>query len=117
MDGHAIEVWVADTPAKRQQGLQHATPEQLAPTAGGAPRGMLFVFPADIQPSFWMANTFVALDLAGVREDGTISEILALAPLDATAVPMSEPIRLALEVPAGTLDALGAEVGDLVERP
>lgn len=116
-DGNAIAAWIADTESLHARGLMQATPEQLAPLGDGTPRGMLFVFAADFVPSFWMRDTYVALDLAYIRADGTIAEIHALAPLDETPVPASEPVRMALEVPAGTLDDLGVGVGDLVLRP
>lgn len=117
VDGHAVAAWIADTPALQSQGLMNATPEQLAPLGDGTPRGMLFVFATDLMPSFWMRDTYVALDLAYIRSDGTIAEIHALAPLDETPVPAGEPVRMALEVPAGTLATLGVDVGDLVLRP
>lgn len=116
-DGNAIAAWIADTPALQAQGLMNATPEQLAPLGDGTPRGMLFVFATDLVPSFWMRDTYVPLDLAYIRSDGTIAEIHALAPLDETLVPAGEPVRMALEVPAGTLSTLGVGVGDLVLRP
>jgi uncharacterized membrane protein (UPF0127 family) len=116
-DGVPIQAWIADTPSLQAQGLQEATAGQVAPLPDGTTRGMLFVFVADLVPSFWMRNTYVPLDLAYIRADGTIAEIHALAPLDETPVPSSEPVRMALEVPAGTLGQLGIGVGDLVQRP
>ena len=78
---------------------------------------MLFVFPNPAFLSFWMRNTFVPLDLAYIRADGTIAEIHSLTPLDETNVVASEPVQFVLEVNAGVLAAMGIGVGDPVLLP
>ena len=65
--GASFEVWLAETPAQRMQGLMGATAEQLAPLPDGTPRGMLFVFPSEQPVSFVMRATPVPLDLAHFR--------------------------------------------------
>lgn len=115
--GVPYEVWVASTPAQRLQGLMGATPEQLAPLPDGTERGMLFVFPAEATVSFWMRDTFVPLDLAYAKADGTVVELLALVPLDETLRTSAQPVQLALEVNAGSFARNGIDVGAVIERP
>ena len=117
IDGHTFEVWLAETQTERAQGLKGITEEELAPLPDGTARGMLFVWPHDTRPSFWMRDTITALDLAYIQHDGLITEIHALEPLDETRVPASTPIRYALEVRQGTLAAKGITAGDVVLLP
>ena len=109
-----LEVWLAETPAQQERGLMFATAEQLAPLPDGTLRGMLFVFPADVIVAFMMRDTFVPLDLAFVRADGTVAEIHPRAPLDLSLQVSGEPVRYALEVTQGLLAARGVGVGDLL---
>src|SRR5262245_24956186 len=85
--GVEFEVYVATTTAQHAQGLMNATEEQLEPLLDGTPRGMLFVFATEATRSFWMRDTYVPLDLAYARDDGSIIEIHAMEPLDETPVP------------------------------
>ena len=112
-----FRVWIADSDAARARGLMDATDEDLAPTADGAVRGMLFVFPVPEMVSFWMRGTEVALDLAYIDETGRIVEVLAMTPLDETPRPSPVPVSYALEVRAGTLADLGLGVGDVLTTP
>src|SRR5437879_10662025 len=72
--GAAVEVSleVAATPAERERGLMYRTS-----LAEG--RGMLFVFDADGNQSFWMKNTLIPLDLLFIARDGTVVGIHANA--------------------------------------
>jgi uncharacterized membrane protein (UPF0127 family) len=117
LDGVAFFCWLAETPAQRAQGLMFATEAQLAPLADGTPRGMLFVFPSPDNVAFFMRDTFVPLDLAYVRADGTVAEVHELEPLDETPVPSGEPVLYALEVYRGTLAANGVGVGSTLVIP
>ena len=117
VQGIEFEVWVADTPIDRERGLQFARADQLAPLPDGTPRGMLFVFPAELFLNFWMKDTFIPLDLAYIRDGGTISEIHAMRPHDETIVMSQEPVRYGLEVRAGLFAALGIGPGDVAVIP
>jgi len=110
-------VWIADTPATQANGLMDAVERDLDPLPDGTLRGMLFVFPTTRVLSFWMRDTEVALDLAYLDESGRVIEVHSLVPLDETLVPSSVPVRYALELRAGTLQAEGLGVGDTLELP
>jgi uncharacterized protein len=112
--GVEFEVYLATTFAQQSQGLMNATEEQLEPLPDGTPRGMLFVFAGEATRSFWMRDTYVALDLAYATADGTIVEVHDLMPLDETPVTSGEPVQYALEAPAGTFAAEGIAVGSVI---
>jgi len=117
VQGVEFEVWVATTLAQHTQGLMNATEGQLEPLPDGTPRGMLFVFASEATRSFWMRDTYVALDLAYATADGTIVEVHDLVPLDETLVVSGEPVQYALEAPAGTFAAEGIAVGSVIIVP
>ena len=117
INGNDFLVWLAQTQLQQQTGLMFATADQLAPLPNGTERGMLFVFQNPAFLSFFMRNTFIPLDLAYIRADGTIAEIFSLIPLDETSVVSGEPVQFALEVNAGVLAALGIGIGDQVLLP
>jgi len=112
--------WVADTPDERERGLMFVTEEELSPppaSSGAKRRGMLFVFPRDTTVGFWMRHTITPLDVAYIRADGIIDSIRTMEPLDENTYPPDGPYRFALEVRAGTFDALGLRAGDRAELP
>ncbi len=65
-DGKRITVDVVDTPDEREKGLMFRT--KLAKDYG-----MLFVFPAESQMTFWMKNTLVPLDIVFIGADKKIT--------------------------------------------
>ena len=83
----------------------------------GPDEAMLFVFDRDANLAFWMKNTYVDLDLAYIRSDGTVLQVERMKAFTPEAVFSREPARLALEVPAGWFAAHGIEVGAKVEIP
>jgi uncharacterized membrane protein (UPF0127 family) len=108
---HAFRVWVADTPARREQGLMWV---RSLP----ADRGMLFVFDAPQPASFWMKNTYVALDLLFVAPDGRIVRVAENAQPESTALIDSMGIVLGvLELRGGTARRLGIAAGDRLLHP
>lgn len=77
--------------------------------------GMLFVFD-DSQPrSFWMANTYVALDVAYMDPSYRIVDIIAMEPLVTDSYPSDAPAMFALEVRQGWFEEHGIGVGDQAE--
>ena len=109
--GGAVEVSleVAATPAERERGLMYR--RSLAEG-----RGMLFVFDADGNQSFWMKNTLIPLDLLFIARDGTVVGIHANAtPLSTADIAVGKPSRYVLEVPGGWAARHGISAGARVE--
>ena len=117
--GARFELWVVDTPDKRERGLMFITAEQMAPLPDGTHRGMLFVFEHQQHQNFWMKNTIIPLDVAYIATDGTVVATHTMAPLDERSAhyPSGAPARYALEVNANLLAELGLRKGDRVEIP
>jgi uncharacterized membrane protein (UPF0127 family) len=83
----------------------------------GPDEAMLFVSDRDTNLAFWMKNTYVDLDLAYIRSDGTVLQIERMKAFNPEAVFSREPARFALEVPAGWFAAHGIVVDAKVEIP
>jgi len=112
-----IRVDVARTPEQRARGLGGR--ESLAPDAG-----MAFLFDEPGRPAFWMAGMYFDIDIVWIRGSRVVdlSERLPHPPpeLDPRTAGLPEyrsrePVDLALEVPAGTVQARGWARGDRVE--
>ena len=98
----------ADTKVLRQQGLMHR--ESMCEQCG-----MLFKYDRVRQASMWMKNTFIALDIAFIKGDGTIAEIKQLMPQDLTSVKSSNSVLYALEMNQGWFKKNKVQAGDKVE--
>lgn len=108
---HSFSVEIADTEAKRADGLMFRT--QMAPD-----HGMLFDFKREQPVWFWMKNTYLPLDMIFVKPDGTILSIAEnTTPLSEATVPSGGPVRFVFEVVAGTVKRLGIAPGDKVVHP
>jgi hypothetical protein len=108
---HVFSVEVVDNDADRAKGLmfRKELPEG---------KGMLFDFQKDQNVSFWMENTYIPLDMLFIRGDGRILSIAEnTEPLSTTIIPSGGPVRLVLEVIAGTARKLGIAPGDKVASP
>jgi len=110
VDGHPIEVEVVRTPEARARGLS------------GRPslprgRGMLFLFDHADRHGFWMPDMHFDIDIVWIR-DGRIVDLARNVPHEVEGpLPLyrpREPAKVVLEVPAGTADELGWEIGDPV---
>ena len=101
-------VEVADTVARRTQGLQNR--RTLAPNAG-----MLFDFQTPQMVSMWMKDTYLPLDMIFVAADGVILNIAektvphSLVPIGSIGKALA-----VLEVNAGTARRLGIRPGDRI---
>jgi uncharacterized membrane protein (UPF0127 family) len=107
--GEAVfQVEVADTPAKRELGLQYRT--ELA-----ADRGMIFLFPAPSVLSFWMKNTPIPLDMIFIGSDrkivGIVEQTVPFS-LDSRSVPAAS--QFVLEINGGLAARLGIKPGSAV---
>ena len=103
VDGREMTVAVAETPAKRSQGLMGVT------DLGGLD-GMLFVFGADSEVGFWMKNTLIPPDIVFFTANGRFVDSLTMAPCTEEPCPTYRPsgaYRYALEAPAGDLAFVG----------
>ncbi|MEQ8763090.1 MAG: DUF192 domain-containing protein [Planctomycetota bacterium] len=111
MASGTLWVEVAATPDQRRKGLMGR--ESLP-----SDQGMLFLYAEPDWRSFWMKSTYIPLDLAYLRSDGTIIEILALEPDDGSVRhPSSEPAHYVLETNAGWFEQHGVVAGQRVALP
>ena len=82
----------------------------------GKDRGMLFIFQESKKHSFWMKDTFIALDLVWIDGDKRIVTIIPnILPCKTEKCPVYSPSKSALyvlEVNAGVTIELGLKVGD-----
>ena len=74
--------------------------------------GMLFIFDEVAEQSFHMRETKIPLDIAFIREDGTIESIKKLEPFDESSVASDGEVLCALEVNRGWFAENNVEVGD-----
>jgi uncharacterized membrane protein (UPF0127 family) len=73
--------------------------------------GMLFVFPDVSVRSFWMANTYVALDLAFMDPSFNVVDIIQMQPLITESYTSRAPAMYGLEVRQGWLAENGIGIG------
>ncbi|HYK99604.1 MAG TPA: DUF192 domain-containing protein [Steroidobacteraceae bacterium] len=103
-----FDVWVADTPARSEQGLMYV--RDLPPD-----RGMVFPFAPARVVSFWMKNTYIPLDLLFITAGGRVAKITARAPpLRLDLLSSDVPVAAVLELRGGEAGLLGIRVGDRV---
>lgn len=103
-----VPVEVARTDAERARGLMRRA--ELAPDAG-----MLFLFEASEDHTFWMKDTLIPLDMIFIDEDGRIVGIVERAePLTLTPREVGAASRYVLEVNGGWAAAHGVRTGDRV---
>ncbi len=108
----SFHTWIARSENECELGLMWVQPEEMADN-----QGMLFVFDRDLNGPFWMKNTLVPLDIAFIRQDGTVVDIQQMEPLSLVGHEPREPYHYALEVKAGTLGKAGLQVGDVIPVP
>ena len=75
-------------------------------------KGMLFIFEGVGQHSFHMKNTRIPLDIAFVKEDGTIESIKELTPYSSLPVYSDGEVLFAIEANRGWFTENNVEVGD-----
>ncbi len=105
---YAVRVEVADTPAKRELGLQYR--REL-----GDDQGMLFLFPAEGAQTFWMKNTPISLDMIFIGSNMRIAGIVyGAVPFSTTTRSVETPSQFVLEIRGGLARRQGIDVGDAV---
>lgn len=103
-----FHVEVADTPAKRELGLQYR--KELP-----ADRGMIFLFPAEAPQTFWMKNTPIPLDMIFIGRSRRIVGIVAqAAPFTLEPRSVGVPSQFVLEINGGLAKRYGIAPGDTV---
>ena len=101
-------VELARTESEQHQGLMYR--RDMAADAG-----MLFLFKRDRYLAFWMKNTYISLDMIFIKSDGTIVAIVPrTTPMSLDHISPDVPAAAVLEVNAGTVEANGIAVGDVV---
>lgn len=103
-----FQVEVADSPAKRQLGLQYR--RELA-----SDRGMIFLFPEESQQTFWMKNTPIPLDMIFINRDMKIVGIVEqTVPFSLDSRSVNAPSQYVLEINGGLAKRHGIQTGDRV---
>jgi uncharacterized membrane protein (UPF0127 family) len=103
-----IAIEIADDEQERTQGLmwRQSMPDSV---------GMLFIFEEEIPLSFWMANTYIPLDIIFIDNKFNIVTIeYNTIPLSETLIPSRTPARYAVEVNAWFCRQHGIGVGDKI---
>ncbi len=77
--------------------------------------GMLFVFPDNRVRAFWMANTYLALDIAYMDPSFRVVDVVAMEPLVTESYPSSAPAMYGLEVRQGWFEEQGIVTGAQAE--
>jgi len=105
---HAFEVWVADTPPRRSQGLMYVKKLDRG-------TGMLFVYGEPQVITMWMKNTLIPLDMLFVARDGRITRIARNAsPRSLGVISSLGMVSGVIELGGGEASRLGIEQGDRV---
>jgi uncharacterized membrane protein (UPF0127 family) len=79
---------------------------------------MLFVYDAPGQPSFWMKNTLIPLDMLFIAPDGVVQHVHPMAvPGDLTLISGGDGVLGVLEVKGGMAAAIGIGAGAEVRHP
>jgi uncharacterized membrane protein (UPF0127 family) len=101
---HRIQAQLAASPGQRQTGLMF---RREMPTH----EGMLFVFEQPSPQCFWMRNTYIALSIAFLADDGTVVNIEDMQPQSDASHCSARPVRFALEMNQGWFSKRGIKPG------
>lgn len=103
-----ISIEIAETDDERARGLMDR--KSMADSLG-----MLFIFPAPEEQSFWMKNTYISLDIMYVDENMEIVSIQKYAtPLSEESLPSFKKAQYVVEVNAGYVDKKKIKYGDKI---
>lgn len=116
INGHALNISVADTEALREKGLS-------GKASMGENEGMLFIFPSPGKYAFWMKGMKISLDFIWIK-DKKVAQITSdakaepnLPESNLTRYVSNEEIDSVLEVNAGWAAKNKIKVGDAVVDP
>lgn len=112
INGHRLSVKIADTQAKREQGLMGVTKVE-------GYDGMLFIFANDGDVSFWNKETPLDLDLVWIKNRRVLGvDFLPREPKSGLKIlPSPGAVDMVLELPAGQAEEFGIVSGALVSLP
>ena len=108
VNGQNLKVEYADSEVLRNLGLMNR--KTLC-----AQCGMLFKLDQPFRIGMWMKNTYIPLDVAFIRSDGSIVNIESMKPLDLTITYAAEEVLYVLEMNQDWFQSNSIEVGDKVE--
>ena len=101
-----IDIEIADDDYQTQRGLMYRRSMK-------EDRGMLFIFPDEEERSFWMKNTYLALDILYINSSKEIVSIVEnVAPKSEESIWSGAPAKYVVEVVAGFVGMHQIEVGD-----
>jgi uncharacterized membrane protein (UPF0127 family) len=104
-----IAIEIAETPESRETGLMY---RRSLPDASG----MLFIFEQEEPQAFWMANTYISLDLIFVNAKNEVVSVSKYAqPLSTASIESTGAAQYVIEVPAGFADSHGIVAGQKVQ--
>lgn len=108
---HKIDVWIADSDARRTRGLMFV--EQLADDAG-----MLFIYPQAQPLSMWMKNTHLSLDMLFVSADGRVHRVVEnTKPMSTDTISSDGAVLAVIELKAGSAARMKIRPGAQVIHP
>ena len=95
---HRFDIYLALTGDQQRRGLMFV--RKLPETTG-----MLFIYGREAPRSMWMKNTFIPLDIAFVRADGSvINNAYSTEPQSLKSIRATEPAQFVLELIAGVAE-------------
>jgi uncharacterized membrane protein (UPF0127 family) len=107
----SFAVEVADDAAERSRGLMFREEMPLN-------QGMLFVYDTPRQPSFWMKNTLIPLDMIFADATGTVTRVHPNAvPGDLSGIDGGPGVQFVLEINGGLAGKLGIGPGAVLRHP
>ena len=112
INGQKIEIEIADTSAKRRQGLSNR--QSLPPN-----QGMLFIFDNYARTNFWMKDMRFPIDIIWIRDDQIIGIEKNIPIPDSQILKRytpNRPINYVLEVNAGYSDKNNIKIGDRIKN-
>jgi uncharacterized membrane protein (UPF0127 family) len=100
---YRFDIWLALERPQQMRGLMHVREMP-------AMSGMLFVYDYADFHSMWMKNTYIPLDIAFVRANGSIANIIEnTEPLSLKSIASIDAVNYVLELNAGTAERLSID--------
>ena len=103
-----FDLEIAETDYERQRGLMDRKSMEDN-------QAMLFIFPNMQMRSFYMKNTYIALDIIYLDDSNRVVSIQKNAkPLDESSLPSNAPAQYVLEINGGLSDQFGIQQNDYI---